>query len=265
MRGVRARVQSWLTGRTDRRAQSHPSGRADRRAQSHVIGVAILLTATMVSLGALTAGLGVAIDHSAATANADRVATDMESSLNPVAATGERTGHVSFTGGTLRTVSRTVRVFDESGEIYRNDVGGLVYATDGRRVAYVAGMISQGPATGARRVVPPPIAASDRLVLFGIADLNASGADTVTASASTTVPLRTTVTHRRQRLGDGQFRIAVETATPAVWERYFRSQDASVSRRDFDGDGVVSVIGHYPGTRSAYLVVHDLALEVGYE
>ena len=56
--------------------------------------------------------------------------------------------------------------------------------------------------------------------------------------------------------------IAVETATPEPLERWFRDRNATVSRRDFDGDGTESVVGRFPGNRTGYLVVHDMHAEV---
>jgi hypothetical protein len=35
-----------------------------------------------------------------------------------------------------------------------------------------------------------------------------------------------------------------------------------VTTRDFDGDGVTSVVARYPGERVGYLVVHEMGLEV---
>lgn len=130
------------------------------------------------------------------------------------------------------------------------------------RVAFVGGAIVRGHRENARNYADPPLAASEEVLLIGVARLNASGPDTVDANGAITVPLRTTVTHRRQALGTGEYRVAVETATPTPWERYFRDRGVNTSRRDVDGDGVDSVVGHYAGNRTAYLVVHDLALEV---
>lgn len=240
-----------------------PSGfGAGRRAQSHVVGVAVLLVATMLSLGMLTASVGVMIESSAAAVDADRVAADFDSSLEPVAASGVRRGRVSFTEGRLRVVERTIRVYNRSGEIYRDETGALVFSASESRVAFVTGAIVRGSGDGARTYADPLLAASEEVLLIGVARLNASGSDTVDANGATTVPLRTTVTHGRRALGSGEYRVAVETATPAPWERYFREQGATTARRDLDGDGVDSVVGHYAGNRTAYLVVHDLALEV---
>jgi len=84
----------------------------------------------------------------------------------------------------------------------------------------------------------------------------------VSGAATSTATLRTNVTHERTALGTGEYGIAIETTTPAPLERWFREQNATVSRRDFDGDGVESVVARYPGRREGYLVVHDVHLEV---
>lgn len=226
--------------------------------------MAILLAATMLSLALLTASVGVVIEGSAAEADAGRVATDLESSLDAVAATGVRRGRVSFTSGHLRVAPRTVRVLNSSGVVQREDVGALVFTAGQTRTAYVAGMIVRGGPGGARRVVDPPVSASAAVVIVGVVRLGASPGDAVGGDRPTTVPLRTNVTHERRVLGTGEYRLAVETATPEPWERFFRDQGAAATRRDFDGDGLESVVGRYPGTRSGYVVVHDLALEVGW-
>jgi hypothetical protein len=76
------------------------------------------------------------------------------------------------------------------------------------------------------------------------------------------VTLETNVSHRRVDLGRGRFAVAVETATPEAFARHFREANATTTRQDFDGDGTPSVVARFPGRRQAYLVVHDLALEV---
>ena len=57
--------------------------------------------------------------------------------------------------------------------------------------------------------------------------------------------------------------MAVETATPAAWRAALREAGAEVvDVRDTDGDGVPSVVARFPGERTAYLVVHEMRLEV---
>ena len=48
------------------------------RGQSNVVGVALLLGVAVVSMGALTAAVGVVVESSAGQADAERVATDLD-------------------------------------------------------------------------------------------------------------------------------------------------------------------------------------------
>lgn len=233
------------------------------RGQSHVVGVAILLATTMVSLGVLTASVGVVLEDSAAGVDADRVASDLDRSLEPVAATGRNSGQVTFVDGRVRVVDRSFRVLNESGEVYRGEIDAVVFESGDARVSFAGGLIATGSDGGATRYTDPPIAASEETLLIGVATLNASGADQVSADGATTVPLRTNVDHDRRELDDGAYRVAVETATPRPWERHFERTGANTTRRTFAGDDHASVVGHYDGDRGTYLVVHDLALEVG--
>jgi hypothetical protein len=77
------------------------------------------------------------------------------------------------------------------------------------------------------------------------------------------VTLRTDVGHSRTRLANATYRVAIETRHPDAWARYFERQGATTTRRSFDADDVDSVVATFPGDRRAYLIVHDLRLEVG--
>lgn len=237
----------------------------DCKGQSNVVGVAILLGVVVLSLGSLTAGVGTVVEENAATADATRVAADLDAALDPVEATGVRRGRVSFTEGQLRTVERDLRVLNDSGvvEIVRADA--LVFTAGDRRVAFLAGAVVRGTEGNARMRTPPPITASrgggeDGVLVVGAPALN--GSASVSATGGGSFVLRTDVTHRRTSLGNGTYRVAVETATPDAWKRQFRAENATVTTRDFDDDGVASVVAAYPGERVGYLVVHDLRLEV---
>lgn len=238
------------------------------RAQSNVIGVALLLGVTVVTLGSLTASIGMVVDENAATADAGRVAADLDAALDPVATTGVDRGAVSFTSGRLRTVERDLRVLNASGTVERVPVDGLVFTTGGRRVAYVAGAVVRGRDGAARMYGPPSLTASraggadDGVLIVGAPMLNATGTD-VTANGNRRLFLESNVSHRRTALGTDTYRVAVETETPRAWRDYFARRNATVEgSRDFDGDGVSSVVARFPGRRVGYLVVHDVRLEV---
>jgi hypothetical protein len=233
-----------------------------RRAQTNVVGVAVLIGLTMLSLGTLTATVGTVVQQDAAAADAGRVAADLDGTLNPVANTGAGRGRVSFTEGRLSVADRTLRVLNDSGTVARVEVGALVFESGNHRVVFLGGAVTRGEGNGSRLYAPPPVASSRRTLLVGAGRLNASGPGSLAASAPTSATLRTNVTHQRRALGDDTYRVAVETAAPGAWESHFVRANATVTRRDFDGDGVRSVVADYRGPRVAYLVVHDMRLEV---
>jgi hypothetical protein len=238
------------------------SAAAGDRGQSHGVGVAILLGITLLSIGGIAAGLGAVVENSAASANADRVAADLDDALRPVETTGVRRGTVRFGDGSLQTVDRDLRVLNDSGVVRTVPVGGLVYEVGDHRVAFLAGALVRGTDGGARMVRQPPIVAAPDGgdLIVGAPRLNGS----VDLGGRTERTLSTTVGHDRTVLGEGRYRIAVETATPAAWVDVFDAQGATVTAtdRDFDGDGVGSVVARFPDERTAYLVVHRVDLEV---
>lgn len=244
-----------MTGRHARR----------ERAQSNVVGVAVMLGVTVVAMAAVTASVGTVIQGSAATADTTRVAEDLDDALRAVEATGHRRGRVSFTDGELAVVERELRVLDEDGVVETVQVDGLKFTAGDQRVVYLAGAVVRDAGAGGQLYGGPPITASrgpGGVLVVGAPVLNASHAS-VGASGGTTVVLATDVTHERRTLGNGTYRVAVETTTPGPWERAFERRGATVEdRRDFDDDGVASVVARFPGERVGYLVVHDLSLEV---
>jgi len=244
------------------RPDTSPAFGARDRGQSSVVGAALLLGMTVVALGLLTASVGSVVDGHAARADADRVAEDLRAGIAPVETTGHRTVDVRFTGGRLYTAERQVRVYDSTGLVANVDIGALVYENGQRRVAAVAGAIVRGQNENTWFAETPPIvgSASDDILVVGLANLSADGE--AVGGGQVTARLRTNVTHDRQSLGTGEYRVAVETRAPAAFERYFADRGASVSRTDIDGDGIVSVVASFPGRRQAYVVEHTTRLEV---
>ncbi|WP_135533609.1 DUF7289 family protein [Halostella pelagica] len=240
--------------------------RDPNRGQSNVIGVAILLGVTVVALGALTASIGAVIESNAATADADRVADGLDEAIRPVETTGHHRARVSVSGGGFRTEPRELRVLDETGVVTTTEVGALVYESDGRTVRTVGGAILRGGTGGSEMSRPPQITASRRsggVLVIGAARLNATGVSTG-GTGRTDLVFRSNVSHDRRALGDATYRIAIETETPTAWRSYFEDLNATVVTvdHDFDDDGVSSVVARFEGDRTAYLIVHDLRLEV---
>jgi hypothetical protein len=237
------------------------------RAQSSVVGVALLVAATVVSLGALTAGVGVVIEEHAARADAARVAADLDAAIAPVETTGRHRGRVAFADGTLRTVERDLRVLNATDRTVRErvEVDGLVFESGTRRVASVSGAVLRGRGEATTLRTPPPVTASTGdggVLVVGAARLG-DDRTAVSGTGGTVTALRTNVTHRRVDLGRGRFAVALETATPTPLAAWFADRGARTRVDDVDGDGVPSVVARFEGERRAYLVVHQLHLEVG--
>ncbi|MFC7229710.1 type IV pilin [Salinirubellus salinus] len=255
------------------------TGRDGHRAQANVVGVALLLGVAVVSLGTLTAAVGTVVEDHTARTDTARVATDLDAALGPVTTTGRNRGRVSFAEGTLRTVERDLRVLDGDGVVERVRVGALVYERPGGgRVAFLGGALVSGRGRTASLVTPLPMTASRGsaegdsedgddgdgggdagVLVVGAARLGPTAAS---VSGGGTVTLRTDVRHHRTDLGTGAYRVAVETRTPVPLAESFRERGATVTTRDLDGDGLPSVVASFDGERRAYLVVHDLSLEV---
>jgi len=239
-----------------------PDAGASRRAQANVVGVAILVGLTILSLGALTATVGTIVDSNAAAADADRVADDLDAAVQPVEATGPHEGRVAFTDGTLRTANRSLRVLEDGSVVAAVDVGGLIYESGRYRVVAVGGAVVRDHGGSASMAVTPPLSVSRGTVLVGVADLGLDRHWSVGGSGTTRVRLATDVSHDRRDLGDGTYAVAVETDAPEAWERYFERLGADVERRSFAGDEHASVVARFDGERTGYVVVHDLDLEV---
>lgn len=232
------------------------------RGQSHVVGVALVLAITVIALGTVTTGIGAVFDAQASSVDANRVAGELDATLQPVERTGPNSGHVAFSDGRLTTVERQLRVLRDGSVVAEVDADALVFTANDRRVAFVGGAIVRGTRGNGWLAREPPLAASDDggVIAVSAPKLNASHQS---VSGGGRARLSTNVSHQRSALGRGTFSVAIETTRPNAFERYFEREGVSTNRRDFDGDGIESVVAEYPGTRRGYLVVHDMRLEVG--
>ncbi|WP_418280425.1 DUF7289 family protein [Halorubrum sp. DTA98] len=232
------------------------------RGQSHVIGVALLIGLTMVSLGALTATVGTVVDSNAAVGDVDRVATDLDDAIEQVEGTGTHTGHVTYTDGTLRAETRTIRVFHGDDLAVSRVTDALVYDRGEYSVTAVGGAIVRDHA-GSRSIASgPSVSASDDIVVLGVVDL-AVEPRSVGGSGPNTHTLVSDVSHERV-IEDrtGEWTMAVETPLPDPWVRAFEEAGATVETGRFDGDDHPSVVATFEGERTAHVVVHRIDTEV---
>lgn len=232
------------------------------RGQSHVVGVALMLGLTVAALGTLTMGIGSLMEAQAATADVQRVGDGLAQSLQPQRTTGHTSGAVRFTDGTLATVDRQISLSRNGTEVTRLDTNGLAFRADDRRVAFLGGAIVRGTASNTwfRREPPITRSADGDLLVVSVARL-ATGSVAVSGGGGR-VDLTSTVTHDRRALGPGRYTVAIETAVPGPFAEYFRALNATVDRADRDGDGIPSVAATFPETTRAYLVIHEVSLEV---
>lgn len=231
------------------------------RAQSHVVGTVLMIGLTMIALAGLTAAVGGIVDDQTSRADATRVASDLDEAIKPMTSTGYRRSSVTFTGGSLGTVDRQIRIFNDTTRLATVDADAIVFENENRRVAVTAGAIVRGGSGGGWLERPPPITAGRNVLVVGAPRLNGSGS--VGANGAVTVPVTTNTTHERLGLGNDSYRVAIETTTPRAFEEFAENRGARFAVRDIDGDDVPSAILEFDGTRRGYLVVHDLRLEVG--
>jgi len=221
----------------------------DRRGQLHVVGVALLLGIAVIAMGALTAAVGAVVNSTAAQADADRVADDLDTALQPVGATGPNRGQVTFASGRLHRVDRTLEVRDDGTTVETIRVDALVFEPGDRRVASLLGAVVRGQAGRAWLETKPPITADEDVLVVGA----------VSSTGGVTATVQTDIAHDRRPLGDATVTFALGTATPAAWERAFEAHGATVMTRHGTPPTVEAT---FPGERTGYLVVHDLEAEV---
>ena len=231
------------------------------RGQTAVVGVALLLGLTVLAVGGLTATAGSIVEDGASSAAATRAGDDLATALGP--GPGERETTLELASGTVRVVNRTVWLLDDDGVVWAGHAGAVVYADGDQRVTGFAGAVVQSDPRRSRVSAPSRIAPAEGALYVGVPVLNASGADGVsTGNHRLAVTLRTDGEAARQRLPTSSYRIAIETSTPAAWERHLRERGATTTRRDVDGDGISSVVASFEGERTVHLVVHDVRLDL---
>ncbi|ERH13040.1 MAG: hypothetical protein J07HB67_02073 [halophilic archaeon J07HB67] len=154
---------------------------------------------------------------------------------------------------------------NDSGTVRRVAVDALVYRTDDTRVATVAGAVVRGRPGVATVVRRHSVRRTPGSLVVGVAALGNGSRHTTTGvgghgPARSQIRLRSNVSHRATRYPTGGWQVAVETATP---DAVAASLDTvgNVSRRDFDDDGVPSVVVGVTDRRVVF-VVHSLRLEV---
>jgi hypothetical protein len=233
------------------------------RAQSNVVGVALLLGVTVVALGTLTAGVGTVVDQHAAASDARRVATDLDDALQPVETTGVHRGDVAFTDGELDLVERQVRVLNSSGGGVVVDANALRFTAGSREATYLAGSVFVAGNGWGRTRTPLSVAADPGVLVVSVPALRGNVSLAASGGGGVTRTVRSNVSHRRHVLGQAGYRVAVETEYVDAVAAQFEAKGATTTTtRDFDDDGVESVVASFDGARAGYVVVHETEVSV---
>lgn len=235
------------------------------RAQSAVVGVAVLLALTVVSVAVLTAGAGTVVDDAAAGADAARVADRLAERYRPARVVGTRTVDLTVTGGTLRTVPREVALRRGNDTVVAPRTAALRFDRDGATVRALGRAVVRGDRDGALAVREPE--AVRRVVADGRTTLVVSlvalaGTVDRTLGESERLRLAVTASHVRARPPAGNYTLRVETATPGPWRRHLADRARSVRVVDRDGDGVPSVVAELGPADEVLVVVHRLEVTV---
>ena len=227
--------------------------------ESNVVGIALLIGVTAVSLGLVAASAGTMLDAQTERADTARVATGIDDAVRPAETTGVRERRVAILGGSFETVPRDLRVLDDGAVVAERSVSGLRFENDGGGATFVAGAVLRYSG-GTAVLSPPGIRLTDDRLVVNAPVLH--GDVSYAASGRNTVMIRTAVTHSRTDLGPGPFSVAIETSAPETLARVFRERGRSVEHRDLDGDGVESVIVAYPDATRGLLFTHDAEVSV---
>lgn len=223
--------------------------------QANVIGVALLLGITVVSVGAISTGVGLVVETHADAVEADRVASDLVAVFD-TADSGR--GSVSFHEGRLVPLERELVVRADGAEVTRIRTDALVYENGEARVAFHTGAIVRGEGDESHFQRDPVVIVDDDLLLVGIASIG-TDVDGVAGSGGVSTTVTTNVSHERHELDADEIRLSIETSAPGAWERFLRDQGAAVGR--IRGDPPI-VEATFEGSREGFVVVHDLGVEV---
>jgi hypothetical protein len=239
-------------------------GRAHPRGQSAIIGVALLLGLTIVSVGVLTAGTGILVDEAAKGADAKRVADRMATAYNPSTLEGSATLSLALTGGQVSTAERRITVRRFGDVVAAFDTNVLQFEEGNHQVTVIGQAIVRGQAGRARFVRTPRLVTlfgsdGDRTLSISIVALAGRIDQTVTNQE----PLRLHLngSHDRRNPGAGRYTISIETATPGIWQDYLTDIARSVRIVGDDSSGTKLVVAELGRVSRARLIVHRVEVE----
>lgn len=237
--------------------------RGRTRGQSAIIGVALLLGLTIVSVGVLTAGTGILVDEAAQGADAQRVADRLATAYNPSTLEGATTLSLALTGGQLTTEERRITLRRSGDVVATVDTRALRFARGDHHVSVLGQAIIRGQADRARFVRDPGLvtvfgAEDDRTLSVSITSL--SGQVDESMSQQTSLRLRLHGSHERRDPGAGRYSISIETATPELWEAYLADIAVSVRIEGADTSQTKVVVAELGRVSRARLIIHQVEI-----
>ncbi|MFC7204504.1 hypothetical protein ACFQJC_13335 [Haloferax namakaokahaiae] len=242
------------------RRRKSAASKSRTRAQSNVVGVALLLGIGVVAIGLLTASVGGLVDAQLGAADASATADGFASIRDSVLAGSNTTHAVRVTDGDVSRVDRTVRILPEDGANRTYSADGYVVERGSHSVRFVCGAVVRGSRNNSYLVTPTPISLTDDAVFLTLPVVEPNATDGFALGSASGVRVETE--REVTDLPSDAYRVAIESERPSAWERTFEEQGFEVSRIDFDGDGVPSVVATLPADRTLTLARYDYALEV---
>lgn len=228
------------------------------RAQSAVIGVALLMVITVVSIGVLTAGTGVLVDEAGRNADVQRVTDRLLEGYEPRTLLGGSTISLPVTGGTLETVPRTIEIRRAGSPVEIFETAGIRYRRAGHSVTAVGQAILRDRGGRARFIREPRLvrvfeSGGKRVLSISVVLVE----DTLDHTVHRAGEQRLTVmaTHERRMLEPGRYAIALETTAPEAWERALEDLAKWIRIEERGEDGRYRLLVEFGRVHEVRLVV----------
>lgn len=244
-------------------ADSTETTPSQTRGQSAIIGVALLLALTIVSVGVLTAGTGILVDEAAQGADAQRLADRLITAYNPTTLEGTTTLSLSLTGGQIKTAPRRITIRRFGDIVATFETQSLRFQRGDHYVSVLGQAVVRGQAGRARFVRDPGMVSvfgtgEDRTLSLSIVTLAGPLDQTVMEGES--LQLAFQASHERRDPGAGRYTISIETATPDPWVEYFEDSAVSVRVIGEPESQTQVVIAELGRVSRARLIVHHVEL-----
>lgn len=233
------------------------------RGQSAIIGVALLLAITVVSVGVLTAGTGILVDEAAQEADLERIGDTVVADYRPATLAGTSTMTLSLAGGTVVTEPREITISRYGDVVARLQTVALRYERAGRALTIQSGAILQARNGHTTFVREPGMARrfgadGDRVLTLSLVNLTGDVEERIDNPRR--VRFEFEATHERRDLDAGRYTIRVETAAPAAWVQYFEDVGADVHTERTSQEGGV-VVADFGRVSDARLIIHHVEVQ----